>query len=52
MEDEEIRYHDVFMPQGTKFVFIRFNCDTNREVHGAKTSLDHKLDVLMECIRA
>ena len=23
---------------GTKFIFIRFNCDANREEHGAKTS--------------
>jgi len=48
--DEIIRYDDLFMAIGTKFVFIRFNCDTNREEYGAKTSLEHKIQSLLECI--
>ena len=49
-EDEIIRYDDLFMVFGTKFVFIRFNCDTNREGRNGKTSFEHKLDVLIKCI--
>jgi len=49
-EDEIIRYDDLFMAFGTKFVFIRFNCDTNREGRNGKTSFEHKLDVLIKCI--
>jgi len=49
-EDEIIRYDDIFMAIGTKFIFIRFNCDTNREECGAKTSLEHKIHALLDCI--
>jgi len=49
-EDEIIRYDDLVMALGTKFVFIRFNCDTNREEHGAKTTLEHKIQALLLCI--
>ena len=49
-DDENIRYDDLVVAFGTKFVFIRFNCDTNREEHGAKTSLEHKIRALLECI--
>ena len=38
------------MAYSYKFVFIRFNCDENREKGEAKTSFEHKLEVLMECI--
>jgi len=49
-DDEIIRYDDLVMALGTKFVFIRFNCDTNREEHGAKTTLEHKINALLLCI--
>jgi len=49
-QDEIIRYDDLFVALGTKFVFIRFNCDTTREQHGVKTSLDHKIQALLSCI--
>jgi len=49
--DENVRYDDLLVAIGTKFVFIRFNCDTNREEYGAKTSLEHKIQGLLECIR-
>jgi len=49
-DDEIVRYNDLFGALGTKFVFIRFNCDTNREERGAKTSLEHKIHALLECI--
>jgi len=49
-DDENIRYDDLFVAFGAKFIFIRFNCDTTREQHGAKTSLEHKIQGLMECI--
>jgi len=48
--DEIHRYDDLFMAISTKFIFIRFNCDTTREEYGAKTSLDHKIQALLECI--
>jgi len=48
--DEIVRYDDLVVAIGTKFVFIRFNCDTNREELGAKTSLEHKIHALLECI--
>ena len=35
---------------GTKFIFIRFNCDANREEHGANTSLEHKIQGPLSCI--
>jgi len=49
-QDEINRYDDLFVAFGAKFVFIRFNCDTNREEHGAKTSLEHKIQALLSCI--
>ena len=49
-DDENIRYDDLFMAISTKFIFIRFNCDTTREDYGAKTSLEHKIRVLLSCI--
>ena len=51
-DDEIVRYDDLVVAIGTKFVFIRFNCDTNREGHGAKTSLEHKIQALLGCITA
>ena len=49
-KDKIVGYDDLFMAIGTKFVFIRFNCDTNRQEHGAKTSLEHKSHALLERI--
>jgi len=49
-QDEINRYDDLFVAYSAKFVFIRFNCDTNREDYGAKTSLDHKIQALLSCI--
>jgi len=48
--DEIIRYDDLFVALGTKFIFIRFNPDTNREELGAKTTLEHKIQGLLLCI--
>jgi len=50
-DDENIRYDDIFVAFGAKFIFIRFNCDTTREEYGAKTSLEHKIQALLSCIR-
>jgi len=41
--DEEIRYHDVFMIHSGKWIFIRFNPDTNV----SKTNIEEKLDNLI-----
>jgi len=49
-QNEINRYDDLFMAISAKFIFIRFNCDTTREQHGAKTSLDHKIQALLSCI--
>jgi hypothetical protein len=42
--DEEIRYDDVYMIHSGKWIFIRFNPDTNV----SKTDIDDKLDNLGE----
>jgi len=49
-QNEINRYDDLFVACSTKFIFIRFNCDTNREEYGAKTSLEHKIQALLSCI--
>jgi len=49
-QNEINRYDDLFMASSTKFIFIRFNCDTTREERGAKTSLEHKIQALLSCI--
>jgi len=41
--DEEIRYHDLFMIHSGKWIFIRFNPDTNV----SKTDIEDKLDNLV-----
>jgi len=45
-KDEEIRYHDLFMIHGGKWLFIRFNPDTNV----SKIDIQDKLDKLVETI--
>lgn len=42
--DEEIRYDDLYMIHSGKWLFIRFNPDSNMD----KTELDDKLDKLIE----
>ena len=43
-EDEEIRYDDLYMLHSGKWIFIRFNPDTNV----SKTDLEDKLHTLIE----
>ncbi len=45
-KDEEIRYDDVFMIHSSKWIFIRFNPDTNV----SKIDIQDKLDKLVETI--
>ena len=45
-KDEEIRYDDVFMIHSGKWIFIRFNPDTNV----SKIDIQDKLDKLVETI--
>jgi len=49
--DEEIRYSDVAMIYTGKFIWCRFNVDSNKEARGSKTDLEHKLRILVETIR-
>jgi len=46
-KDEEIRYDDVYMIHSGKWIFIRFNPDSN----ASKTCIDDKLDKLIETIK-
>jgi hypothetical protein len=43
-EDEEIRYDDLYMIYSGKWIFIRFNPDTNKD----KTDIEDKLEKLIE----
>ena len=45
--DEEIRYDDLFMIHSGKWIFIRFNPDTNV----SKTRIDDKLNSLLETMK-
>ena len=47
---ENTRYREFLTKTSHKFVFIRFNCDANRESDNAKTDFKHKLRVLMHTI--
>jgi len=47
---ENARYNEFLTQTSHKFVFIRFNCDANRESRNAKTDFKHKLNVLMHTI--
>ena len=49
-EDEEARYHDLFMAYGGKFVFIRFNPDKYKDENGKSCNpmLFNRLIVLEE----
>lgn len=44
--DEEIRYDDLYMIHSGKWIFIRFNPDTNI----SKTDIEDKLNVLINTI--
>jgi len=48
--DEEIRYDDLYMIHSGKWIFIRFNPDSNREKK--KTTLESKLTALIAEIEA
>jgi len=45
--DEEIRYDDVYMIYSGKWIFIRFNPDSNV----SKVDIDDKLDILIETMK-
>jgi len=47
---EKERYEEFLTKTSYKFVFIRFNCDANRESGNAKTDLKHKLPILLHTI--
>ena len=46
--DEEIRYDDVYMVHGGKWIFIRFNPDNT---HINKVDIEDRISVLLETIR-
>ena len=48
--NEKERYDEFLTKTSYKFIFIRFNCDANRESGNAKTDLKHKLPVLLHTI--
>ena len=48
---ENARYHEFLTKTSHKFIFIRFNCDANRESGNAKTNLKHKIRVLLHTIK-
>ena len=47
---ENARYTEFLTKTSHKFVFIRFNCDSNMESDDAKTDFKHKLRVLIRTI--
>jgi len=47
---ENARYDEFLTKTPYKFVFIRFNCDANRENSDAKTDFQYKLHVLLHNI--
>ena len=49
-KDEEIRYDDVFMIHSGKWIFIRFNPDTNVSKTDIKDKLDKLIETMNECI--
>ena len=48
--DEEIRYDDVYMIHSGKWVFIRFNPDSNISEVDIYDKLRHLIDVMHQCI--
>ena len=47
-EDEEIRYHDLYMIFSGKWIFIRFNPDNSRFI---KVDIEDRINFLIETIR-
>jgi hypothetical protein len=45
MEDEEIRYDDLYMIHSGKWIFIRFNPDNTRNI---KVDIEDRIQVLLE----
>jgi hypothetical protein len=48
--DEKIRYDDVFMIHSGKWIFIRFNPDSNISKVDIYDKLRHLVDVMHRCI--
>ena len=48
--DEEIRYDDVYMIHSGKWIFIRFNPDTNVSKIDIDDKLDNLIETMEECI--
>ena len=48
--DEEIRYDDVYMIHSGKWIFIRFNPDTNVSKIDIRDKLDKLVETINECI--
>ena len=49
-KDEEIRYDDVYMIHSGKWIFIRFNPDTNVSKIDIQDKLDKLVEIMKECI--
>ena len=47
-ETEQKRYDEFTSAFPYKFIFIRFNPDSNKEKNGSKTDLEYKLDHLIQ----
>ena len=48
--DEEIRYDDLYMIHSGKWIFIRFNPDTNRSKIDIEDKLDKLIETMENCI--
>ena len=48
--DEEIRYDDVYMIHSGKWIFIRFNPDSNVSKVDIEDKLDTLIETMKECI--
>jgi hypothetical protein len=49
-KDEDIRYDDVYMIHSGKWIFIRFNPDTNVSKIDISDKLDKLIETMNECI--
>jgi hypothetical protein len=49
-KDEEIRYDDVYMIHSGKWIFIRFNPDSNVSKIDISDKLDKLIETMNECI--
>jgi len=50
IKDEEIRYDDVYMIHSGKWIFIRFNPDSNISKIDIVDKLDKLIETMEECI--